>query len=199
MAIENISFGKGLFNRTEKSKKQNKNVQVPEQMTTTKNNRKHVNLAPYLAAALMIPAGGATLTSCVEQTVSVDESATQQLLAELLKTQQESLKIQQQMLEYLQNNDSQNTQLMNLLKQMMEQNQQISNILSGIAGDVSQIAGAVVQISAMMETANANDEELLNKIDQIIAGQGSDSEKLQQLIDLNAEQNNWLANILRFD
>ena len=195
MAIENISFGKGLFNRTEKSKKQNKNVQVPEQMTTTKSNRKHVNLAPYLAAALMIPAGGATLTSCVEQTVSVDESATQQLLAELLKTQQESLKIQQQMLEYLQNNDSQNTQLMNLLKQMMEQNQQISNILSGIAGDVSQIAGAVVQISAMMETANANDEELLNKIDQIIAGQGSDSEKLQQLIDLNAEQNNWLANI----
>ncbi len=195
MAIENISFGKGLFNRTEKSKKQNKNVQVPEQMTTTKNNRKHVNLAPYLAAALMIPAGGATLTSCVEQTVSVDESATQQLLAELLKTQQESLKIQQQMLEYLKNNDSQNTQLMNLLKQMMEQNQQISNILSGIAGDVSQIAGAVVQISAMMETANANDEELLNKIDQIIAGQGSDSEKLQQLIDLNAEQNNWLANI----
>ena len=195
MAIENISFGKGLFNRTEKSKKQNKNVQVPEQMTTTKSNRKHVNLAPYLAAALMIPAGGATLTSCVEQTVSVDESATQQLLAELLKTQQESLKIQKQMLEYLQNNDSQNTQLMNLLKQMMEQNQQISNILSGIAGDVSQIAGAVVQISAMMETANANDEELLNKIDQIIAGQGSDSEKLQQLIDLNAEQNNWLANI----
>ena len=195
MAIENISFGKGLFNRTEKSKKQNKNVQVPEQMTTKSNSRKHVNLAPYLAAALMIPAGAATMTSCVEQTVNVDESALMAMLQEMMKLQQQSIEIQQQQLDYLKNNDAQNQQMIDLLEQMMEQNREISNILSGIAGDVNQIAGAVIQISAMMETANANDEQFLAKLDQIIQGQGSDSEKLQQLIDLNTEQNNWLANI----
>lgn len=195
MAIEHISFGKGLFNRTEKSKKQNKNVQVPEQMTTKSNSRKHVNLAPYLAAALMIPAGAATMTSCVEQTVNVDESALMAMLQEMMKLQQQSIEIQQQQLDYLKNNDAQNQQMIDLLEQMMEQNREISNILSGIAGDVNQIAGAVIQISAMMETANANDEQFLAKLDQIIQGQGSDSEKLQQLIDLNTEQNNWLANI----
>lgn len=193
MAIDSISFGKGLFKRANKKENENKNVQIPEQLS--KNDRASLKgIAPYLAAALLMTG---SLASCVQQdtdvTVNTDEMM--KLLQEMLKAQNETNKYMQQVMELLQNNNTQNADMIKLLQDIMKQNQEITSILTSIGSDVSQIASAVLKISALMEESNKNDQELLNKIDIIIAGQGSDSDKLQQLIDLNTEQNKWLTNI----
>lgn len=194
MAIDSISFGKGLFKRANKKENENnKNVQIPEQLS--KNDRASLKgIAPYLAAALMM---SGAMTSCVQQdtdvTVNTDEMM--KLLQEMVKAQNETNKYMQQVMELLQNNNTQNADMIKLLQDIMKQNQEITSILTSIGTDVNQIASAVLKISALMEESNKNDQELLNKIDIIIQGQGSDSEKLQQLIDLNTEQNKWLTNI----
>lgn len=200
MAIENISFKKGLFKKTDKNTKNTK-VQIPEQLdkkeSKTISNSTKLPLAAYLAAAMML-AGSVATTSCVqqEQETIVDTSELVAVMSQLMKIQNESLELQKQMIEYLKNNKDQNQELINLLNKVYQQNQQISSILTGIAGDVSQIASAVLRISVMMEEANKNDAEFLAKIDKIIEGQQSDNEKLTALIELNAEQNKWLTNIL---
>ena len=196
MAIDSISFGKGLFKRANKKENENnKNVQIPEQLS--KNDRASLKgIAPYLAAALLMTG---SMTSCIEQDqvtdVDVQTDEMLKLMQEMLKAQNETNKYMQQVMELLQNNNTQNADMIKLLQNIMKQNQEITSILTGIGTDVSQIASAVLKISALMEESNKNDQELLNKIDIIIAGQGSDSDKLQQLIDLNTEQNKWLTNI----
>ena len=89
MAIDSISFGKGLFKRANKKENENnKNVQIPEQLS--KNDRASLKgIAPYLAAALLMTG---SMTSCIEQDQVTDVDVQTD---EMLKLMQEMLKMKQ--------------------------------------------------------------------------------------------------------
>lgn len=193
--INKLSFGK-LFGKKENVEKP-KEEQVPsyrgnEEKTTLEKIR-GAAAARYLAIMMGV-AGAGAMTSCSEATAiaEADNSAILKLLSQIAENQAKTNELLQQFMNQV---DSSDKETRELIKQIMAQNNKITAILSGIASDVSQIKNAVFQIEQLMRESNQNDEEFLAKIDVIINNQGSDSDKLQQLIDLNNEQNNWLINI----
>ena len=100
-----------------------------------------------------------------------------------------------QMLEYMQEMNSDNKTLISLEKDIINQNKDITSILNSIDGTTQSIESAIVRIVALLEDANANDQEFLNKLDQIINGQSQSIDKLNQILQANKEQNQLLINM----
>ena len=140
--------------------------------------------AAYAAALLALGALPAT-TSCVQQeqytTVNFDQEELKNMLREMLS-------VQQQILEQLQQNNNDN-------KDIIEQLMAINDVLNKINSGVIDINEGLVTITGLIQDSNSFDQEFLNKIDEIIAGQGSQEEKLQQILEENQKQTAFLANI----
>ena len=140
--------------------------------------------AAYAAALLALGALPAT-TSCVQQeqytTVNFDQEELKNMLREMLS-------VQQQILEQLQQNNNDN-------KDIIEQLMAINDVLNQINSGVIDINEGLVTITGLIQDSNSFDQEFLNKIDEIIAGQGSQEEKLQQILEENQKQTAFLANI----
>lgn len=193
--INKLSFGK-IFNKKENTETQ-KEKQIPENLSkeevTVLEKLRGAAAAKYLAALMGIT-GAAGLQSCAESEAYAytDNSA---ILSALQQIADNQAKTNELLMQFMSQVDSSDKETRALLQQMIAQNNKITSILSGIASDVSQIKTAVLQIANLMKESNQNDQEFLNKIDTIINNQNSESEQLQQLIDLNNEQNSWLLNI----
>ena len=140
--------------------------------------------AAYAAALLALGALPAT-TSCVQQeqytTVNFDQEELKNMLREMLS-------VQQQILEQLQQNNNDN-------KDIIEQLMAINDVLNQINSGVIDINEGLATITELIQNSNSFDQEFLNKIDEIIAGQGSQEEKLQQILEENQKQTAFLANI----
>ena len=193
--INKLSFGK-IFNKKENTETQ-KEKQIPENLSkeelTVLEKLRGAAAAKYLAALMGIT-GAAGLQSCAESEAYAytDNSA---ILSALQQIADNQAKTNELLMQFMSQVDSSDKETRALLQQMIAQNNKITSILTGIASDVSQIKTAVLQIANLMKESNQNDQEFLNKIDTIINNQNSESEQLQQLIDLNNEQNSWLLNI----
>lgn len=190
MAIEGI---KNLFSVRKSEKKENKKTQIPEVKPEDKeaksgNKVSSATLASAMAAALMIP----SVTSCVDQDQYVDIPDLSNYLQQNQEYQKQVLDLLNQLIQMMQTNNDQNKEY---FEKLLNSNTQIIAILGSIGNDVNNISGALTQIYGIMQEMYANDEELLNKIDVIIDGQGTDQDKLNQLIELNKEQNEWLSKI----
>lgn len=201
MDINSIKLGKGIQKKNQKDVNQEKPVVVVDDRSSadrTAAEKIRSKAISYYAAA-MLGLTGAGLTSCgditQEQINNNDNSETLKLLQQMMSIQQELLEIQKQVLEQLQQNSSDNKELIDLNKQLIEQNNQILEILTQIGADVNQISSAIYKIQALLEETNANDAEFLNKIQEIIDQQISDSEKLEQILEANKEQNKMLTNL----
>ena len=191
MAIEGL---RKLFGIKKSEKKAEKKPQIPEvktEKTETKSGKKinGATLASAMAAALLIP----TATSCVDQDQYVDLPNFDSWRAEQQQYQKQVLELLQQLVQLMNTNNDQNKEY---FEKLLNSNTQIISILSSMQGDLSDIKNALSSIQIIMQDMYQNDEELLNKIDVIINGQGSDQEKLDQLIELNKEQNEWLSKIV---
>ena len=140
--------------------------------------------AAYAAALLALGALPAT-TSCVQQeqytTVNFDQEELKNMLREMLS-------VQQQILEQLQQNNNDN-------KDIIEQLMAINDVLNQINSGVIDINEGLATITELIQNSNSFDQEFLNKIDEIIAGQGKKEEKLQQILEENQKQTAFLANI----
>ncbi len=188
MAIEGL---KNLFGVKKSEKKSEKKTQIPEVKYEGPKEGKQVSsaaLASALAAALMIPA----MTSCVEQEQVVDWPDFESYRAEQQQFQQQVISLLQQVVELSQQNNSQNKEY---FEQLLNSNSQILAILTSMSGDLSDIKNTITSIKVIMQDMYQNDQEMLDKINVIINGQGTDQEKLDQLIELNKEQNEWLVKI----
>ena len=141
--------------------------------------------AAYAAALLALGGVVPGATSCVQQeqytTVNFDQEELKNMLREMLS-------VQQQILEQLQQNNNDN-------KDIIEQLMAINDVLNQINSGVIDINEGLVTITGLIQDSNSFDQEFLNKIDEIIAGQGSQEEKLQQILEENQKQTAFLANI----
>ena len=141
--------------------------------------------AAYAAALLALGGVVPGATSCVQQeqytTVNFDQEELKNMLREMLS-------VQQQILEQLQQNNNDN-------KDIIEQLMAINDVLNKINSGVIDINEGLVTITGLIQDSNSFDQEFLNKIDEIIAGQGSQEEKLQQILEENQKQTAFLANI----
>lgn len=199
MTIDKINLGKVFSKKDTEAKKMEKQIPTVEVKTEDGIVAKFrgATAAKLLAVMMGVASMGMGVTSCSESesiAISKDES-TNKLLNELYKTLQETNQILYKLLAAQNENNADNKIMIGLLQQQVDQNTKIQSILADVRNDVKDITTAMYEIKALMVQANQNDEELQKKIDIIIAGQGSDSEKLQKLIDLNTEQNAWLVNI----
>ncbi len=197
MTIDKINLGK-VFKKETKAEKQEKQIPTIEVRTEegTLAKFRGASAAKLLAVMMGVAAMGG-MTSCIEnEAIAIaDNKAVMELMEKILKAQQQNNELLAQLLAAEQENNADNKIMIDLLKQQIAQNNEIISILNSIGDDVNDIKNAVFRLEALMKESNANDEEFQNKIDIIIEGQNSDSEKLQQLIDLNEEQNAWLINI----
>lgn len=195
MTINKLSFGK-IFNKKEqveaKKEEQIPSYEANEEKTAIAKLR-GAAAAQYLAVLMGI-AGAGAMTSCAESDVTVisDNSAITQLIEKLNSSLTDIIDLLQKFMAQVNSSDQETRAL---IQKLINQNTEITNILKDVSKDVKDIKTAINDIKSLIIQSNKNDEELINKINIIINGQGSDSEKLQQLIDLNKEQNEWLINI----
>ena len=185
MDINSINFGKRI--RSEKNERKNKKSFAPVSSENKKDKTSLEKLrsqawAAYAAALL---AGGPLMTSCVEQTQTTDISLD---MEEFKKMFQNLLEIQNQILEQLQQNNNDN-------KEIIDQLNKINGVLGDINSGVIDINTGLNDITKLIKDSHNFDQEFLSKIDEIIAGQASDSEKLQQILEENQKQNAFLVNI----
>ncbi len=194
MAIEGL---KNYFKVKKTENKKQKDTQIPEVRTEeqgSKVGRKIRNSAvgAALALASLVP-----MQSCMDQEQTMlppDNTEFIELLKKIEKNQQQTNDLLMQIMKLLEQNNDQNAKY---FEQLIEGNKQIMTVLTSISTDVDEIKETLNSIASIMMNMYENDEELLNKIEIIINGQGTDQEKLEQLIQLNQEQTDWLANIAK--
>lgn len=196
MTIDKINLGK-VFKKQDLSETKKQEKQIPtmgdDANDVTLSKLRGAAAAKYLAAMMGVAALGGGLQSCVEATAiaQADQSFLQQLMEAINKMNETNNKI----LEEIQKNNSQNEILIDLLTKQNKQNDQILKLLADVSSGVLSIEQAINKLAIILEQANTNDEEFLEKMDIIINGQGTEQEKLDDLIRLNEEQNAWLSNI----
>ena len=189
MAIEGL---KHLFGVKKSEKKSEKKTQIPEvKYEGPKEGKKISNatLASAMAAALMLPA----MTSCINQEQDMNWPDFESYRAEQQQYQQQVLSLLQQLIELSQQNNSQNKKY---FEKLLNSNSQILSILNSMSGDLSDIKNTISSIKLIMQDMYQNDQEMLDKINVIINGECTNQEKLDQLIELNKEQNEWLSKIV---
>ena len=185
MDINSINFGKRI--RSEKNERNNKKSFAPVS-SENRNDRtalEKVRSQAWAAYAAALLAGGPLMTSCIDQ----DQPTTFDLdMEEFKKMFQQMMEIQNQILEQLQQNGNDN-------KAIIEQLTKINDVLGDINSGVIDINTGLNDITNLIKDSHNFDQEFLSKIDEIIAGQASDSEKLQQILEENQKQNAFLVNI----
>ena len=194
MTIDKINLGK-VYNKGNEPKKQEKQIPVDDNndSSTVLAKIRGAIGAQYLAALLGLPF---IVEGCARAEAYVDnDSKIYDFMQKILDAQNEQTEILNKILAAQLQNNADNQVLIDLANKQLAQNQQISTICSQVSADVKDIKTATYEIRDLIASANENDEELLAKIDIIMNSQLSDSEKLQQLIDLNSEQNAWLINV----
>lgn len=189
---------KSYFNSKKANEKtQEQELLIPQDRTQMDENQRTMlekirgkALAHYIAATIALGGGAAALQSCQEQNINIDLNN-----EEIKKLLTQMIQLQQQTNEYLKNLDSSNKELVQLVKDIYAQTAEIISILNQVNSGIMDINTALGQIQALIENSNSFDQEFLTKIDALINGQGDSNAKLDELIALNKEQNNWLMNI----
>ena len=169
-------------------------TQMDEQQRTMLEKIRGKALAHYLAATIAL-GGAATMQSCIQNEATA--IADNKELEDIKKLLTQVVEQNSQLIKYLQSLDTSNKEIKALIEQMSAQNSEIISLLTQINSGVIDINTALGRLESLMIESNQNDQEFMNKLDVIINGQGSDSEKLDQLIALNTEQNQWLMNLVR--
>ncbi|MFI3300880.1 MAG: hypothetical protein R3Y28_05600 [Candidatus Gastranaerophilales bacterium] len=82
-----------------------------------------------------------------------------------------------------------------LLETLISQNETMTTLLSAVSSNTEDINETLLVMVDCLKTSNANDEEFKAKLDEIINGQGTSAEKLDEIIATNTEQNETLLNI----
>ncbi len=185
MDINSINFGKRI--RSEKNERNNKKSFAPvsSENRNDKTALEKVRSQAWAAYAAALLAGGPLMTSCIDQ----DQTTTVDLdMEEFKKMFQQMMEIQNQILEQLQQNGNDN-------KAIIEQLTKINDVLGDINSGVIDINTGLNDITNLIKDSHNFDQEFLSKIDEIIAGQASDNEKLQQILEENQKQNAFLVNI----
>ena len=200
MTINKIDLGK-VYNKGNMPKKEEKQIPVYE------NNDKQTVLAKirgaaaakYLATMMGVLATTGTFTSCIESNSESYAESDNEAMMKMMQTIVDALNAQTDVLNKIlkeeQQNNADNKILIDLANKQLKESQQISKICLDVSNDVKDIKTATYEIRDILAAANENDDEFLAKLDIIINSNLSDSEKLQQLIDLNTEKNAWLVNI----
>ena len=185
MDINSINFGKRI--RSEKNERNNKKsfAAVSSENRNDKTALEKVRSQAWAAYAAALLAGGPFMTSCIDQdqTTIVDRD-----MEEFKKMFQQMMEIQNQILKQLQQNGNDN-------KAIIEQLTKINDVLGDINSGVIDINTGLNDITNLIKDSHNFDQEFLSKIDEIIAGQASDNEKLQQILEENKKQNAFLVNI----
>ncbi len=200
--INNINIGKIQPKKLTKKEKAEAEKQIVEQRNDSEVAGKGASKASRAYAAAMI-ALGLMLPSCMEQNQEVDTSGleeqistTNKLIQQYMQQQAESNAYMQKLLEQ---NNADNKELIALVKDLKAQNDAITTILRGLTSNLEnfeeEVMSAMLRIIELAEKANANDAEFLAKLDKIINGQGTNSQKLDQILDANNEQNNLILNL----
>ena len=204
MTIDGINFLK-LFkksgaketSRQEETKKPSVEPEMTEEERTILSKMRNSAVLSY-AMALLAAGGATTMQSCsddIDQVVTIDNSELVAALNNITNMLQKVIENQSKQLEYLQEMNSDNKTLIDLLKEILTQGDEINSILASINGKAENVEAAIDQILALITDMNANDQEFLDKLDQIIANQGDATSKLDQIIDANNEQNALLVNL----
>lgn len=204
MTIDGINFNKlpkkNDVNKTQKEAPKGPSVEpeMSEQEKTALEKIRSKALSSYVAA--LIALGGApALQSCGDveqnQVVDIDQAAILDKLDQILKLNQQMLAQMQSQYDILVEMNSDNKELKQLVKDIIAQNKSITTLIQGIGTDVDAINTATLRIVALLENSNANDAEFLAKLDKIINGQATETEKLNQILQANQEQNQTLINI----
>lgn len=184
MEVNRINLEQNI--RSQKSEKKSpKNVESSNQQVNEADVKKNSKAwAAYTAALLALGAMPAT-TSCVQQEQYTNVNFDQEELKNLIK---QMIANQQQMIELMQQNNENNKEQIELLKN-------IQDVLNKINDGVIDINEGLTTITALIQDSNSFDQEFLDKIDQIIQGQGTENEKLQQILEENQKQTAFLSNI----
>ena len=200
MTIDKINLGK-VYNKGNESKKQEKQIPVYENkdQQTVLAQLRGAAAAKYLATMMGVLAATGSLTSCIESNSSSYAESENEAMMKMLQAIVDALNAQTDVLNKIlveaKQNNADNKILIDIANKQLAESQQISKICLDVSNDVKDIKTATYEIRDILAAANENDEEFLAKLDIIIDSNLSDSEKLQQLIDLNTEQNAWLVNI----
>lgn len=199
MTINKIDLGK-VYNKGNMPKKEEKQVPVYENndKQTVLPKLRGVAAAQYLAMLGLLATTG-TFTSCIESNSESYAESDNEAMMKMMQTIVDALNAQTDVLNKIlveeKQNNADNKILIDIANKQLKESQQISKICLDVSNDVKDIKTATYEIRDILAAANENDEEFLAKLDIIIDSNLSDSEKLQQLIDLNTEQNAWLVNI----
>lgn len=192
--INNINLGKIQPKKLTKKEKTEVEKQIIEQRNDSEVAGKGASKASRAYAAALIALGlmsGAGMTSCTD-VENISESKAETNNEEMLNLLKQLLNTQNAILAQLKANGEENSkENQQMIKLLQEQNKILTNIMSGI----TDIKTGLAQIQTLIENANANDAEFLAKIDKIIDGQATDSEKLDKILEENQKQTEYLANI----
>lgn len=203
--INNINLGKIQPKKLTKQQKAELEKQIVEQRNDSEVAGKGASKASRAYAAAMIALGLLPgMTSCMEQTQNVDTTGLEKQMAETNKLIQQLIDQQAKNDAYIQKlleqNNADNKELIALVKDLKLQNTQIQEILRGLTNSVENfednVMSAILKIIALAEKANANDNEFLAKLQEIIDGQGTNSQKLDKILDANNEQNALMMNLV---
>lgn len=201
MTIEGINFLNKLHLKKSEKNQKKQGVQIPEDYSSKKNPKASMSnfdksLAAYTLAAMMMLGG---TTSCVQQDVDVkvDNSELLKEIQNMSKAQQQAIELLNQLLALMKENNSQNKEYM---QQLIKQNTEILSVLNSLSGSVENLEEKVTQALYRIETiltkSYAKQDEILNKIDDIMNQNISDSEKLDKLIELSKTQTEYLSKIM---
>lgn len=188
MELNKISLG-SLFHKNEISKqKEDKKQTSPIHLPVADSHvSKKANSAAMAYAAALLALGGGAMTSCVE-TDSHSESIVNVDLTEFKEMFQKLLDMQNLILQQLQQNTSDNKEMIKILK---EQNKVLQDIYTGVI----DIKEGVNKLYDLAVKGQEFDKEYLAKLDKIIANQDRDSDKISDILSESQKQTAWMANI----
>ena len=196
MTIDGINFHK-LFKKSdvkdtskqEASKKTSVEPEMTEEERTILSKLRNSAILSY-AMGLLAIGGAATLQSCEpDRIVQINDNSG------LVAALNQLMGIVQQQSEYLKQMVADNQDMKAYLQEIMDLNANIMDILMGIGDSVENANLALDRIYDLLDKMYGYDKEFINKLDQIIDGQGDTTNKLDQIIDANKEQNQLLINL----
>lgn len=189
MELNKISLGnlfhKSEIAKTKEDKKQTSPIHLP--IADGHVSKKGNSAAMAYAAALLALGGAGAMTSCVE-TDSHSESIVNVDLSEFKEMFQKLLDMQNLILQQLQQNNTDNKEMIKILK---EQNKVLQDIYTGVI----DIKEGVNKLYVLALQGNEHDKEYLEKLDKIIANQDRDSDKISDILAESQKQTAWMANI----
>ena len=199
MTIDGINFHK-LFKKSdvkdtskqEASKKTSVEPEMTEEERTILSKLRNSAILSY-AMGLLAIGGGASMQSCTPEFNDHDETYIDN--SGIVAAINQMMELMKQQSEYLKQMVADNQDMKAYLQEIMDLNANIMDILMGIGDSVDNADRALQKIYDLLKKMYVYDGEFLDKLDEIIAGQGDTTNKLDQIIDANKEQNQLLINL----